>query len=553
MSFNLKAYKDELLFVPLGGTREIGMNLNLYGLNDEWIMIDLGIGFANEHLPGVQVVLPDISFLEEIKGKLKAIVLTHAHEDHFGGIPYYFDELNVPIYATPFTAALLKRKMADEGMRGRADIREVAAGSTIELGAFKAECVALTHSIPEMQAIALHTSKGVVFHTGDWKFDPEPLLGPVSNEGRMAELGNAGILAVVCDSTNVFVEGTSGSEAMVRENLIKEIKKASGRVIVTTFASNVARVESIIMAAQAAGRSVALAGKSLWRVTDAAKEAGYLKDALPFLTDRQAMDQPRDKSVIICTGCQGEQRAALTRIVRGEHPAVRLVAGDTVLYSARCIPGNDTQVHYVQNKLTELGIEVVTDRGAEIHVSGHPARDELKHLYSLIKPRIAIPVHGEQRHLHEHRKLAKSLGVKTAIEAQNGVVIQLSGNEPGIVGHVPSGYMAVDGICLVPADASIIRTRRRLRDDGCVIVALALDEDWTLSDDPQIIAPGSLDKQEDSEILEAMSEAIVEAVENIKRNHSRQTIEEAVRQVVRRMCNNELGKKPIIEVQILRV
>lgn len=553
MGFNLKDHTDELLFIPLGGTREIGMNLNLYGYGDEWIMVDLGIGFANEYLPGVDIVLPDISFLEELKGKLKAIILTHAHEDHFGAVPYYFDELDLPIYATPFTSALLKRKLAEEGMRGRVDIREIDAASTHELGPFKIECVPLTHSIPEMQALAIHTPKGVVFHTGDWKFDPEPLVGPASYESRLKELGEQGVLAAVCDSTNVFVDGISGSEAGVRELLTKQIQEATGRVIVTTFASNVARVESIIMAAQAAGRSVALAGRSLWRVTEAAKEAGYLQDALPFLNDKQAMEQKRENSLIICTGCQGESRAALTRAAQGNHPGMRLVPGDTVLYSARCIPGNESSVGYVQNKLAEMDINVVTDSDADIHVSGHPARDELTKLYELIKPQIAVPVHGEQRHLKEHRALARSLGVPETIGATNGAVIKLCAEDAGVIGTVESGYMAVDGISLIPTDAQVIRTRRRLRDDGCVIVALAVDEEWSLADKPNIVAPGVLDRDEDADLFEAMSEAIVDGVEAISRNHSRQTIEEAVRKAVRRMCNNELGKKPIIELQLLRV
>jgi ribonuclease J len=554
MALNLKEHSNDLLFIPLGGSNEIGMNLNLYGYQGQWIIADLGIGFANDYLPGVEVIVPDIEFLSQIKDKILGIVLTHAHEDHFGAVPYLWDEIRVPVYATPFTSALLKLKLAEDGMRGRVDIKEVKAGSTIQLGPFGVEMVQLTHSIPEMQALAIHTEKGVVFHTGDWKFDANPQVGPASNEARLAELGEKGVLAVVCDSTNVFVEGESGSEEGVRERLVKAIAACENRVVVTTFASNVARVDSIVHAAKLAGRAVVLAGRSLWRVTEAAKEAGYLQDAPPFLTEKEAMDVPKDKVLILCTGCQGEPRAALPKMARGEHHALRLAPGDTVIYSARKIPGNELKIGYTQNKLVEMGVEVQTDDDLDVHVSGHPARDELIKLYNFLKPKIAIPVHGEVRHIHEHAKLARSLGVPNTIEVRNGHVLKLANDEVRFIGTVPSGYTAIDGITLLPTDSPVLRMRRKLRDDGAVFVAIAVDDDWQLTADPRITAPGSLDSESDADLIDAMEEAVVEAVEGAsKRNVNTKSIQDAVRQAVRRITNNELGKKPVVEVLVLKV
>ena len=553
MALNLKDYTSELMFIPLGGSNEIGMNLNLYGYQDQWIMVDLGIGFANDYLPGVEVIVPDIQFLKQIKGKLLGIVLTHAHEDHFGAVPYLWEEVGVPIYATPFTSALLKLKLAEEGMRGRVDIRDVKTGGSLQLGPFGIEMIELTHSIPEMQALAITTDKGVVVHTGDWKFDADPVVGPASNEKRLAELGEKGVLAVVCDSTNVFVEGESGSEGGVRERLVEAVKNVkTGRVVVTTFASNVARVESVIYAAQEAGRAVVLAGRSLWRVTEAAKEAGYLKDAKPFLTEKDAMDVPKDKVLILCTGCQGEARAALAKMARGEHHSLRLSPGDTVIFSSRKIPGNEMKIGYMQNKLVEAGVEVLTDSQLDVHVSGHPARDELIKMYQFLKPKIAIPVHGEPRHIREHTRLAKSQGVQHTIEVRNGHALTI-GQDVRFVGTVPSGYVAIDGISLIPTDSPVLRMRRKLRDDGSVFVALALDEDWRLAADPKITAPGSLDPETDADVLDALVEAIGETVDNMKRNVNTQAIQDAVRQTVRRLCNNELGKKPVVEVLVVRV
>lgn len=555
MALNFKDTQNQIVFIPLGGSNEIGMNLNLYGYKDQWIIVDVGIGFADAFLPGVDVIVPDISFLQEIKGKILGIVLTHAHEDHFGGIPYLWDEINVPVYATPFTSALLKLKLAEEGMRGRVDVKEVKNGSSFNLGPFDIEMVELTHSIPEMQALAIRTDKGVIFHTGDWKFDDAPQVGPACDVAKIKKYGEEGVLAVICDSTNVFVPGESGSEAGVRERMIEAVKACPpNRVVITTFASNVARVESAFFAAKVSGRAVVMAGRSLWRVYEASKEAGYLKDCAPPISEREAMDLPKNKVLILCTGCQGEPRAALSKIAKGEHHSIRLSAGDTVIYSSRKIPGNESKISYVHNRLVESGIEVMTDKDLDVHVSGHPARDELVRMYEMLKPKISIPVHGEPRHLHEHAKLARSLGVPYAIEMKNGMAVTIDPDK-GVrqIATVASGYVAIDGITLLPTDSPVLRTRRKLRDDGSVFVAFAVDEDWKLASDVRVTAPGSLDPESDADLIDAITEAVTNSVENMKRNVNTQAMQEAARQAVRRICNNELGKKPVVEVLVLKV
>src|SRR5271154_3954358 len=353
MTFDFSKYHEELLFVPLGGSNEIGMNLNLYAYKGKWLMVDCGIGFANDSLPGVEIIVPDITFLAEIKKDLLALVLTHAHEDHLGAVPYLWEEFECPIYATPFTSAFLKHKLAESGPGKKPKITEMKPGSSIEIGPFALELIELTHSIPEMQAVAITTSKGVIMHTGDWKFDADPLIGPVSNYEMLTKYGDGKVLAMVCDSTNVFVEGESGSEAEVREHLVKLIATCKKRVVVTTFASNLARVATIILAAQEAGRVVALAGRSLHRVTAAAKESGYLSNDAEFINEREGMNIPKQDVLVLCTGCQGEPRAALTRIARGEHPNIRLTPGDTAIFSSRKIPGNESKISFINNRLIQ--------------------------------------------------------------------------------------------------------------------------------------------------------------------------------------------------------
>lgn len=555
MSFKLDQHRDDLLFVPLGGSSEIGMNLNLYHYQGKWLMIDFGIGFADSaQLPGVNVIVPNIEFLREIKKDIVGLILTHAHEDHVGAAAYMWEELECPVFATPFTAAFLRAKLMNEGMKGRgkATIKEVQIGAQLQLGPFSLEMVGLTHSIPEMQAIAIGTDKGVVMHTGDWKFDPTPMVGAASDVAMLQKYGDEGVLAMVCDSTNVFVEGRSGSESTVRENLIKEIDACEGRVFVTTFASNVARLETICEAAAATGRRLVLAGRSLWRITDSAKEAGYLTQ-YEFLGDTDIADIPREKQLIICTGCQGEPLAMLPKLVRGDHPKIKLVPSDTVIYSARIIPGNEKRINYVQNNLVRMGVEVINDKGDTIHVSGHPAREELAEMYAHIKPKLAVPVHGEARHIHEHAKFARSLQVPKALEPYNGAVLRLSGDSPQIIGEVESGYVAIDGGTMLEIDSPVIRMRRRMQEAGVVSVALAVSKEYELMAEPSITAPGSLDPLDDADLIDSIKEDLEYTMDSLPNKVTEDKVKQAVRTTIRRVFKREIGKKPIIMVELLKL
>lgn len=553
MSFHFEKHKEELLFVPLGGSNEIGMNLNLYSYGGKWLMVDCGIGFAGDWLPGIEVIVPDISFIMERKEDLLGMVITHAHEDHLGAVPYLWRDLECPIFTTPFTASFLRHKISEMGAGKKPVIHEIPCGSKVDLSPFALEFIDLTHSIPEMQAVAITTPKGVVLHTGDWKFDAAPMIGKTSNLDMLKKYGDGKVLAMVCDSTNVFEEGHSGSEGDVREHLVSLIKQCKKRVVVATFASNLARVATIIHAAHEAGRLVALAGRSLHRVVDAAKHAGYLSEEIDFISDKDMMNHPREDVLLICTGCQGEPRAALTRIARGDHPHIRLQPEDTVIFSSRKIPGNELKINSVQNRLVERRVEVITDRNYYIHVSGHPAQEELKQMYELVRPRIAVPTHGEPRHLHEHAKLALKFGAKEAVEAHNGAVIWLEEGEASIIGKVHSGYVAIDGTSLIDTNGDVLRTRRKLRDDGAIFVSIAVDRDSELVSPVQIVAPGILDSKDDENYIAELADDITRAINDQKRGASDGDIRETVRLLIRRIIKGDLDKKPVIEVLVTRV
>jgi len=553
MTFDFSKYRDQMLFVPLGGSNEIGMNLNLYSIGGKWLMVDCGIGFSGDSLPGIEVIVPDISFIAERKADLLGLVLTHAHEDHLGAVPYLWRELECPIYATPFTGTFLKHKLSEMGPGKKPQVNIVTPGSKISIGPFSLEMIELTHSIPEMQAVAIATSAGVVMHTGDWKFDSAPMIGPVSDYEQLKKYGNGNVLAMVCDSTNVFVEGEAGSEGDVRKHLSEMISQCKQRVVVTTFASNLARVATVIQAASDIGRVVALAGRSLHRVVEAARESGYLSDDVEFVSDREVMNLPRADALILCTGSQGEPRAALTRISRGDHPSIRLTPGDTVIFSSRKIPGNEIKINGIHNRLVEKGIEVITDKHDRIHVSGHPARGELKRMYEMVKPRIAVPTHGEARHLHEHARLARALGVKETVEAHNGAVVLLAQGEAGIVGKVHSGYVAIDGASLISTDGDIIRMRRKLRDDGAIFISIVWGKNGELMYPVQMSTPGILDPKDDQELIGECTAEITRILEGTPARAGDEQIREQVRLCVRKLIKRDLDKKPVIEVQVMRV
>ena len=548
----------ELVFLALGGAGEIGMNLNLYGLGpagkETWVMIDLGITFGGGQVPGVDVILPDPGFIVEHRDRLAGLVLTHAHEDHLGAVPYLWQRLQCPVYATPFTISILKRKLAETDFADQVEIIEVPLGGRFTVGPFDMELITLTHSIPEPNAIAIRTPVGTVLHTGDWKFDPDPVVGDAADVETLKRLGDEGVLALVCDSTNVFTPGVSGSEAELLKSLSELIADAEGRVAVACFASNVARLETIAKAARANGRDVVLAGRSLVRINDAARENGYLADVPAFLEEEDAGHLPEDKAVIVCTGSQGEPRAALSRIANDDHPNVTLGEGDLVIFSSRIIPGNEASIGRLHNQLVRRGIRVVSTTDHFVHVSGHPARDELTRMYQLSRPKLAVPVHGELRHLREHARLALECQVPMAIAAENGAMIRLGPGKPQITGTVPVGRLAADGNRLVPMDGELIRSRTRTVYNGAAVVTLVLNGSGGLAAEPELSAIALLESGDDP-ITDEAKEAARAAIEGLKAKQrgDDETVREAVRIAVRRSFRKSLNKNPVITVHLFRV
>src|SRR6185369_2243868 len=510
--------KQELVFAPLGGVGEIGMNLSIYGLGDErrrqWLMVDLGVSFAaEEHLPGVDLILPDIRYLVDERRNIAGLVLTHAHEDHFGAIIELWPQLKVPIFATPFTAALLEAKRAGEPGAPEIPVTVVQLGSRFDVGPFNIELSTMAHSIPESNALIIRTSAGTVLHTGDWKIDPTPILGDVTDEKKLRALGQEGCLALIGDSTNAVRDGRSPSESDVRKTITELIMGAKGRVAVTTFASNVARLRTVAEAARAAEREVVLVGRAMDRISHIARETGYLDGIPPFRPVDAYGYLPPNKVVALCTGSQGEPRAALSRIAADQHPDVTLSRGDLVIVSARTIPGNEKEVGRVINGLIEQGIEVITDRTHLVHVSGHPRRAELEELISWVKPKVLIPVHGEALHLSEHAKLALKCGVPDVLQCRNGDLVRLSSGVR-IIDEVPSGRLYKDGNLIVSAEARTVADRKRLSFAGVVSVALALNDKGVLVADPELDLIGIPERdREGASMEEAVYDVIVDTVD----------------------------------------
>jgi ribonuclease J len=551
----------DLVFAPLGGVGEIGMNLSLYGLGDQrrrsWIAVDLGVSFASEeHLPGVDLIFPDIRFLIEERKNIAGIVITHAHEDHFGAIIDLWPKLKVPIYATPFTAALLESKRQGEPGAPEIPVNVVQLGSRFTLGAFDIELVSVAHSIPESNALILRTPHGNVLHTGDWKIDPTPVTGLPTDEAKLRKLGEEGALAIVGDSTNAVREGRSPSETDVAKTLRELIVAATGRVAVTTFASNVARIRAVADAARAAGREVVVVGRAMERVIGVARETGYLEGIQPFRGTDTYGYLPPDKVVALCTGSQGEPRAALSRIAQDDHPDVTLGKGDTVIFSSRTIPGNEKEVGRVINGLIDQNITVITDRTHLVHVSGHPRRAELEDLIGWVKPKILIPVHGEPLHLSEHAALGKKLGIPHVLQCRNGDMVQLAPGAPFIVDQLPAGRMFKDGRLLIGAESKTIQERRRLSFGGMISVALAVTEKGVLAADPEIDVQGVPEHAADGELLADIAyNAALDTFENMPKQRRRDpdTVAEAVRRAVRAAVAMHWGKKPVCHVHVLTV
>jgi len=546
---------DELLFLPLGGAGEIGMNLNLYGHAGKWLMVDFGITFGDDTTPGVDLITPDPTFIAERKDQLAGLILTHAHEDHLGAVPYLWPRIECPIYATAFTASVLRRKLSETSFGDRVEINVIPLSGQFSVGPFELELITLTHSIPEPNAVVLRTAVGSVMHTGDWKLDPDPVVGLTTDEQRLIEVGEEGVLAMVCDSTNVFVPGTSGSEGDVRENLEALVAKCERRVVVACFASNVARLETIARVGEATDRSVALVGRSLWRIYEAAKENGYLTDIPPFITEKDVGHMPPDRVLMICTGSQGEPRAALPRIAGGEHRDVTLETGDTVIFSSRVIPGNEMAIGRLHNRLISSGIEVITASDAAIHVSGHPARDELIQMYNWIRPQIAVPVHGEARHMIAHAELARDCQVPQPIVTQNGSMVRLAPGRAEIIDEVFSDRLAMDGNRLVSLDSRAIKARRRMTHHGTAVATIVIDEHGDLIRDPVVTVNGVYDENDDDGVECEVVDAVIATIEDLrsKQRQDDNLVSEMSRRAVRRCIRALCGKNPHTEIHLIRV
>ena len=550
----------ELLFAPLGGVGEIGMNLSIYGLGEggkrTWLVVDLGVSFAGDDLPGVDLIMPDVAFLAAERRNLAGIVLTHAHEDHFGAIIDLWPKLRVPIYATPFTAALFEAKRLGEPGAPEIPIKIVPLGSRLTIGPFDVEFVSVSHSIPESNALIIRTPLGAVLHTGDWKLDPTPVIGPPTDQAKLKALRAEGCLALIGDSTNAVREGRSPSETDVAKTLLELIVGARGRVAVTTFASNVARIRAVAEGARVAGREVVVVGRAMARVEQVARETGYLDGIQDFRSADFYGHLPPDKVVALCTGSQGEPRAALARISADEHPEVTLGQGDRVIFSSRTIPGNEKAVGRIVNGLIRQGIEVITDRTHLVHVSGHPRREEMRELYGWVRPRIAVPVHGEALHLAEHAALARAAGVAEVVLCGDGDLVHLAPGPAGVVDEVPAARLYKDGTLLVDSTARTVGERRKLSFAGIVVVALAVSDKGVLLGEPEVELVGIPEVNADKRSMaEIAYEAVVETAEHLPKPRRRDpdAIEEAVRRAVRAAIAAHWGKKPICLVHVITV
>ena len=550
--------RDELVFLPLGGSNEIGMNLNAYGFGPaddrKWIVVDVGVTFGDSSTPGVDVIVPDPSYLEgeDILG----IVLTHAHEDHIGALGWLWPRLKAPLYATPFTAFLIREKLRDAGLLDEVELNEVELGGSIKLGDFEVTFVTITHSIPEPNGLAIKTPLGTVLHTGDWKIDADPVIGERTDVETIRRLGDEGVLAMVCDSTNVFVDGVAGSEADVKVALAELIGSLKGKVAVGCFASNVARVDSVIRAAEACGRRVCLAGRSMQRITSAAKSVGLLQDVQPFIDMSEAGYFPDDSILYLCTGSQGEARAALGRIAQGDHPHLTLGKGDHCIFSSRQIPGNELAIGRMQDQLAERGVRLYTERDHPgIHVSGHPCRDELKQMYQWARPRIAVPTHGQRRHLIEHCNLAKDMQTPEAVALRNGDLLRLAPGMAEIIDEVPSGRLFVDGGLLTPEGSDALRERKLASVVGVLVVAVAIDCKGRLAGDLEIRGLGLPGDAELDEALDDLADRAADALARLKPadRMDDDAVEQAVSRAVKKAARQAWDRKPMVETLIVRI
>ena len=557
-----KAAEDELVFLPLGGSNEIGMNFNLYGFGPphdrKWIVVDIGITFGDQTTPGVEVILPDPSYIEQYADKILGIVITHAHEDHVGAVAWLWPRLKAPVYATPFTAFILREKLREKDLLDKVDITVVPLSGSFTLGPFELELITLTHSIPEPNGLAIRTPLGTILHTGDGKIDPDPLLGPVTDQDAIKRLGDEGVLAMVCDSTNVFVDGHAGSESEVRDKLIPLIGSLTGKVAVACFASNVARMDSVARAAEANGRRVCLVGRSMHRMSAAAKSVGLMKGLQPFITDGEAAHFPPDKVLYLCTGSQGEARAALSRIADGSHHTVSLGAQDSCIFSSRQIPGNEVPIRNLQNKLADRGVRLYTERDHPgIHVSGHPCRDELAEMYRWARPEISVPTHGERRHLLEHAAFARDLQVPQQVTPRNGDMVRLAPGRAAIIDEVPAGRLYVDGGMVTAENGEALRERRHAAFNGVIAVSVALDGRNKIVSGPQVRVLGlptdSTDHLDD--VLDDLADEVETTLKRLKGDEADddERAEAAISRAMKKAGQRIWGRRPVVETTVLRI
>jgi ribonuclease J len=540
--------KNELLFCGLGGSGEIGMNVNLYGCQGKWVMVDLGITFADPQYPGVDVILPDLSFIEDRIDDLLGIVITHGHEDHIGSLPYLAEDLGVPIYATPFTMGLIRGKLEEEGIANRVKLKMIPMGGNFQLGPFGFTFVEMSHSIPEANALLIDTPYGRVFHTGDWKLDKNPVIGnPTTPEGFMA-IGDKGVDVLVCDSTNIFNTTASGSESTVRKGLFEEVSKAKGRVMITSFASNAARLHTFGEVAKETGRKLCVTGRSLDRIIKVARATGYLKDFPDTISPDEAMRLPKNKVLIIATGGQGEERAALARVANGQH-TITLEADDTVIFSSKQIPGNEVQIGRIQNTLAAKGIRMITERQAHVHVSGHPGQPELAQMYDWLRPEVLVPTHGEMRHMMEHARFGLEQGIPRAIVQSNGDIIRLAPKGPAKIGNATVGRLVLDGDVILPADGATLSERRKLAINGQISVGVALGKDGRMVGQPQVRVQGVPVEEDRAAFIADAVQAAADTVRGGKRESEK--MREQIRLAIRKVAKRWTGKQPIVDVLLI--
>ncbi len=551
--------KDELLFCPLGGSGEIGMNMNLFAYgkpdNHKWIIVDVGVTFADDTVPGVDIIYPDPGFIIDKKDDLLGIVLTHAHEDHIGAIAHVWPKLKCKIYATPFTSVLITEKFKEKKIDITGYLKIVELNSTINLDPFKIEFVTLTHSILEPNGLRIQTPAGNILHTGDWKCDPDPLIGGNINSERLKEIGNEGVLAMICDSTNVFSAGRAGSELDVRKNLLKVFERLKKRIIVTSFASNVARMETVFYCAEQTGRHISLVGRSMHRIFKAARQCGYLKNVIDPIDSRDAKNISREKIVYLCTGSQGEPMGAMNRIVKYTHPDVYIERNDAVVFSSKIIPGNEKKLYKLHNNLVKEGIEVISEDNEYIHVSGHPNREDLRDMYNWIKPKAVIPVHGEHRHMIEHIEFAKEMQVKYPVQVENGDIVKLyPGEKPEVYDKAPSGRVYLDGNVPVEEDSRSIKERRNISSNGFLEATIMITPKGNIHNKPYVTFRG-LPVYEYDEFIYGLEEEIERTVKTFSLNNTKQqdNLIDALKITCRKFSKEKTGKKPLTNINLVRI